>query len=100
MIHKDIINEAKKRNVDFSPYKLGWSFDIVYTALSYMMKRPVLRDYNFTVEHPQSTNYSKQQGELEMIALYNSLPDDIKEAFSYIKGDRFQLTKYYRKDNV
>ena len=96
MIHKDIIQEAKDRNIDFAPYKMGWSFDIIYTALSFMKKRPVLRDYRFTVDHPPGTNYNKQQAEIEMHNLYNSLPDDIKEAFSYIKGDRFELTKYYK----
>ena len=100
MIHKDIIEEAKRREVDFAPYKMGWSFDIVYHALSFMMKRPVLRDYRFTIQHPPGTNYNKQQAEIEMHTLYQSLPDDIKEAFSYIKGDRFELAKYYRKNNV
>ena len=38
MIHKDIINEAIERKIDFAPYKMGWSFDIIYTALSYMKK--------------------------------------------------------------
>lgn len=100
MIHKDVIEEAKKRKVDFAPYKMGWSFDIVYVSLSYMMKRPVLRDYNFTIHHPQGTNYNKSQAEHEMHTLYNSLPKDIKEPFSYIKGDRFQLAKYYRNKDV
>lgn len=100
MIHKDVIEEAKKRNIDFAPYKMGWSFDIIYTALSFMMKRPVLRDYRFTIEHPMGTNYSKQQAEIEMHQLYHSLPEDIQEAFGYIKGDRFQLAKYFRKQDV
>ena len=94
-IHKDIINEAKNRGVDFSPYKMGWSFDIVYPALSYMMKRPVLRDYSHTIEHPQGTSYNKDQAEIEMRDLYLALPDDIKRAFSYIKTDRTKLYEYY-----
>ena len=52
-IHRDIIKEAHDRGVDFSPYKMGWSFDIIFTALSYMKQRPVLRDYNFTIDHPK-----------------------------------------------
>jgi len=96
MIHKDIINEAKKRNIDFSPYKMGWSFDVVYSALSHMMKRPVLRDYNFTVKHPQGTNYDKGQAEFEMHKLYEALPEDIQEAFGMIKGDINELAEYYR----
>ena len=94
-IHKDIINEAKKRNIDFAPYKMGWSFDIVYTALSYLNKRPVIRDYNFTIDHPPGTNYNKTQAEQEMSILYSKLPADIQEAFRYIKQDKEQLGKYY-----
>ena len=94
-IHKDIIDEAKKRNIDFAPYKMGWSFDIVYTALSYLNKRPVIRDYNFTIDHPPGTNYNKTQAEQEMLILYSKLPADIQEAFRYIKQDKEQLAKYY-----
>ena len=97
MIHKDIINEAIKRKIDFSPYKMGWSFDIIYTALSYMKKRPVLRDYNYTVQHPKGTNYSKGIAEAEMHTFYQSLPEEIQRPFEMIKGDRNQLAEYYRK---
>ena len=100
MIHKDIIDEAVKRKINFEPYKMGWSFDIIYPALSHMMKRPVLRDYRFTIDHPQGTNYNKAQAEIEMHNLYESLSDDIKLAFSYVKGDRNMLAEYYRKKNV
>jgi hypothetical protein len=94
-IHKDIIEEAKRRNINFAPYKMGWSFDIVYTALSYLNKRPVIRDYNFTIDHPPGTNYNKTQAEQEMLLLYGKLPADIQEAFRYIKQDKDQLAKYY-----
>jgi hypothetical protein len=94
-IHKDIIEEAKRRNINFAPYKMGWSFDIVYTALSYLNKRPVIRDYKFTIDHPPGTNYNKTQAEQEMLLLYGKLPADIQEAFRYIKQDKDQLAKYY-----
>ena len=94
-IHKDIINEAKNRGVNFAPYKMGWSFDIVYPALSFMLKRPVLRDYSHTIQHPEGTNYNKEQAEWEMRSLYLSLPADIQEAFGYIKSDKTKLYKYY-----
>ena len=96
-VHKDIINQAKERNINFAPFQMGWSFDIVFTALSFMSKRPVIRDYQFTIEHPPGTNYNKVQAEKEMHEFYATLPDDIKEAFNYIKGDRLQLAKYFKK---
>jgi hypothetical protein len=94
-IHKDIINEAKNRGVDFAPYQMGWSFDIVYTALGYINKRPVIRDYRYTIDHPPGTNYNKTQAEKEMYTLYASLPTDIQQAFRSIKQDKEQLAQYY-----
>lgn len=96
-VHKDIINEAKDRQINFAPFQMGWSFDIVFTALSFMKKRPVIRDYQFTIEHPPGTNYNKVQAEREMHEFYSTLSEDLKEAFGYIKGDRFQLAKYFKK---
>lgn len=95
MVHKDIIEEAKNRGVDFSPYKMGWSFDIIYTALSFMKRRPVIRDYNFTIDHPMGTNYNKDVAEKEMHDLFNSLPEDIKLAFYAIKQQPNYLYNYY-----
>ena len=94
-IHKDIINEAKNRGINFAPYKMGWSFDIIFTALSYIKKRPVIRDYAFTIDHPQGTNYNMNQAETEMMQLYKSLTPDIQEAFRYIKIDKEKLANYY-----
>lgn len=94
-IHKDIINDAKARGIDFSPYKMGWSFDIVYTAISYINKRPVIRDYQYTIDHPPGTNYNKDQAEKEMYELYASLPTDIQQAFRCIKQNKEQLSNYY-----
>jgi hypothetical protein len=94
-IHKDIIEDAKNRNIDFAPYKMGWSFDIVYTAIGYISKRPVIRDYRYTISHPPGTNYSKQQAETEMHTFYSKLPSDIQTAFKYIKQDKEHLGKYY-----
>ena len=94
-IHKDIIELADKKGIDFSLYKLGWSFDIVYSALSFISQRPVLRDYSHTIDHPPGTNYNKDQGEREMAELYESLGEDVKEAFFYIKTDTNNLSKYY-----
>lgn len=95
-VHKDIINQAKEKNINFAPFQMGWSFDIVFTGLSFMNKRPVIRDYQFTVQHPEGTNYNKTQAETEMYEFYQTLPKDVQEAFSYIKGDRFQLAKYFK----
>jgi len=94
-ISKQLIDLVRNREIDFSPYKMGWSFDIVYPAISYINKMPVIRDYRHTVCHPKGTNYNIEQAETEMHELYGELPDDVKEAFYYIKMNRDKLTKYY-----
>jgi hypothetical protein len=96
-IHKDIIQFYKDRNLDFSSYTMGWCWDIVFPALSYMNKRTVVRDYSHVISHPEGTNYNKELAEKEMWDLYNSLPQDIQVAFSYIKSNRYNLVKYFIK---
>jgi len=97
-IHRDIIQEYYKRGLDFSPYKMGWCWDIVFPAMAYLMRRPVLRDYYHTIQHPPGTNYNKEQAEKEMAAMYNGLPEDIQKVFRYIKGDRRYLALYYKDE--
>jgi len=94
-IHKDIIELYKQRDLKLEQYKMGWSWDIILPSISYLNQRPVIRDYNHTVKHPKGTNYNTEQAEKEMWELFSSLPPDLKEPFSYIKGDRNQLNKYY-----
>lgn len=96
-IHKDIINLYKQRNLDFSPYTMGWCWDIIFPALSYMNKRPVVRDYSHTIDHPPGTNYNKEKAEKEMWELYNSLDPDLQKAFGHVKNDRYELLKYFLK---
>jgi hypothetical protein len=94
-INKDIIDISKDREINFEPYQIGWSFDLVYSAISYLNKYPVIRDYNHTVKHPKGSGYNVEQAEQEMIQLYNSLPEDIQKAFYFIKMDRERLADYY-----
>lgn len=95
-IHKDIINMAKEKGIDFSPYKMGWSFDIIYPALSHMARRPVIRDYGHTIDHPEGTNYNKEQAEAEMLQLFNACPPEVQRGFSYIKTDINKIYDFYK----
>ena len=99
-IHKDIINMLKERKLDLSPYKMGWCWDIVLPALCFINRRPVIRDYAHTIDHPRGTNYNTTQAEKEMWQFYGTLPKDLKEAFGYIKGDRERLSKYYEENYI
>lgn len=90
-IHRDIINQFLNFKINMEIYKFGWGWDIILPAVSYMMKRPVLRDYSHTIEHPEGTGYNKEKAELEMIHLFNNLPDSLKILFLIIKQDREKL---------
>jgi hypothetical protein len=95
-IHRDILKLYKERNLNLEQYKMGWSWDIILPSLCFINQRPVIRDYNHTIQHPLGTGYDTNQAEKEMQQLYDTLPEDLQEAFRYIKGDRENLTKYYQ----
>jgi hypothetical protein len=77
-------------------YKMGWGWDIIFPAISFINKRPVIRDYGHTIEHPRGTNYDTNKAEQEMWHLYNSLDPEVKQAFSFIKGNKELLASYYK----
>ena len=94
-IHRDIIDEFKNRKIDMSPYKMGWGWDLILPALSFLKRRPVIRDYFHTIDHPQGTNYNKEQAEIEMQNLFNSMTDDVKLLMYWIKNDRSQIARCF-----
>jgi hypothetical protein len=98
-IHRDIIKDFYNRNLSeiMTPetMKMGWGWDLVMNAISFIMQRPVIRDYNHQIQHALGTNYNKETAGQEMANLWSNLPDDLKECISYIKGDREKLVKYF-----
>lgn len=90
-IHRDILNKFLTFDINMTKYKFGWGWDIILPSVSYMMKRPVLRNYLHTVSHPEGTGYNKEKAELEMIDLFNTLPENLKLLFYIIKQDRQKL---------
>lgn len=95
-IRKEIIQEMLDRKIDFSKNTMGWGWDLVLAAICFANGRPVIRDYNHTIDHPPGTNYNKDLASSEMLELWNSLDMDIKEIVSYIKGPREKLVKYFK----
>jgi hypothetical protein len=96
-IHKDVIQDFKDRNIDMTPYTMGWGWDIVLPSLAFLKQKPVFRDYNHVIQHPEGTNYNKDKAEREMLALFESLPLDLKKLFSHIKSDRESIAKYFNE---
>lgn len=99
-IDKSIIKEFKLSNISMEEYAMGWGWDILLPSFSFLNSKPVIRDYNHTIHHPRGTNYSTSQAEQEMMELFNSLPLNLKTIFSYIKGDREQLSVFFRSQDV
>lgn len=97
-IKKSIIQEMLDREIDFSENKMGWGWDLVLSAISFVNSKPVIRDYNHTIDHPMGTNYNKEQAATEMEILWRSLDPDLKKVISYIKGskiDREKISNYF-----
>jgi len=98
-IRKEIIQEMSTRNVDFSNNKMGWGWDLVLSSICFVNGRPVIRDYNHTIDHPPGTNYNKDIAGKEMQEVWRTLDDELKTAFALIKGskyDREKLAGYFQ----
>jgi hypothetical protein len=81
-IHRDVIEDYKQYIEVMNKHnKYGWSIDLMVCALSYIRKRPVIRDYSYTVQHPTSTNYDRSDAEIEMHQLVNYIPTEVGKAY-------------------
>lgn len=97
-INKEVINEFYNKHINFSSNKMGWGWDLVFASICFTNAWPVVRDYNHTIKHPKGTNYDKNIAAKELKEVWLSLDDDLKNAFSLIKGsknDRESLSKYF-----
>lgn len=94
-IHKDMIEELKENLYLMEGNELGWGWDLLICTFAHLNNRKVIRDYNYTVNHPPSTGYKKEQAENEMFEMYQKCPDKIKECVYYIKTNPLLINKYY-----
>lgn len=95
-LHNDIINAFKSLAWDWNFNKFGWGVDLILCASSYLQKRPVIRNYKYTVAHPQGTGYNSQQAELEMIELYNKCSPELQQAIGILRNHREHLWNYLK----
>ena len=98
-IHRDIIDDYYERGLDevmtHENMKMGWGWDMVFNAMSFIKGRPVIRDYNHQIQHAKGTNYNKNIAVKEMVKMVEGIQEDLQECISYIKGDREKLIKYF-----
>jgi len=95
MITKDLIDKMSSNLHLMETNQLGWGWDLIICGLAHIEQKKVIRDYNFTVNHPKSTGYKKEQAEIEMAQMFVKCPDNLKEAIYYIKVEPKSLSKFY-----
>lgn len=97
IIHRDIINMLLKYLYLMDGNHLGWGWDLLICAFSHIDKKYVIRDYSYTIDHPKSTGYMKDNAEKEMLEMFNKCPDELKQAIYLIKQSPKELARYYNK---
>ena len=58
-----------------------------------------MQSCGMVIDHPKGTNYNQEIASKEMSKVWQSLDDDIKTAFSLIKGTKAQrenLSNYFK----
>jgi hypothetical protein len=94
-IHKDIVNTLKNNPFDLSFTKIGWGLDLILCGNSFLQKRLVIRDYDYTVSHPQGTSYVQDQAFKEMNELISKCSPQLQEAINLIRYHKDDLITYW-----
>lgn len=95
-LHKDVINKFKQLLWDWNFHQLGWGVDLLVCGYSYLMKKPILRNYNHTVDHPQGTKYNSGKAEQEMIELFQRCDPEMQQVILAIRNHKETLVEYLR----
>lgn len=93
-IRKEVLEGLSERQIDLSRNTMGWGWDCMLAAISYSQRKPVIRDYNHTIRHPQGTAYNIETAMEEMNRLVDSLDPEIKTLYALIRDNREQLVPY------
>lgn len=95
IIHKDFINKLKQNINLMDGNELGWGWDLLICAFAHIDKRYVIRDYNYTISHPPSSNYKKDQAEREMLEMFEKTTDELRATIYFMKVDIRHLLNHY-----
>lgn len=95
MIDKSIIDILMQNLYLMEKNKYGWGWDLICCGLSHMMKKRVIRDYNYTVIHPYSSGYQKQEAEEEMMEMFSRCTLDLRKTIYLLKQQPWNLTQLY-----
>lgn len=99
-IKKELIQLTDKNSYLMQNNQLGWGWDLIICGYAHLHKMKVIRDYNYTISHPPSTGYKKDEAETEMIDMFNKCPRDLQEIIYRIKTSPASLANIYRPKSV
>jgi GR25 family glycosyltransferase involved in LPS biosynthesis len=101
-INKEIINEYKIKYSDsFKKNKYGFGADLINCAISFKKNMPVLRDYKYTVDHPESTNYSSKDARIMLEEYIETIKDEeLKFLIKKIRNCEIYELKGYLNSNI
>ena len=94
-LHGDVIDDFNKLAIDWSGNTIGWGIDYIMVALSYMRKRPVIRDYNHLVDHPRHTNYTGDAAWTQMQHTLRQCPAELLDTIHLLMQNRNQIVKFF-----
>jgi hypothetical protein len=100
IIHRDFIDMMKHNMSLMQNNYFGWGWDLIISGFSHLAKRPVIRDYRYTINHPKSTGYKKELAEQEMMEMFLHCQENLKEVIYYIKTYPHKLIKYHNIENT
>lgn len=95
MIHKDVLSILKNAVPQLSHLKYGWGLDLLLCANSFLQKRLVIRDYNYTVQHPQGTGYAQEEAYKEMQYLIEKCDHNLQTTIHTIRFYKDELVHYF-----
>lgn len=86
-IHRDIIENFPILTHDI----YGWYVDYTCIAISRILNRPVIRDYNFTIKHPKHNGYSYSAARSEFTSNLCVLPHEIQTEILAMQTEIYSL---------
>jgi len=95
-LHRDVIDKFRALPWDWNFHQLGWGIDLIVCGYSYLLKRPILRNYNHTVDHPRGTKYNSTQAEKEMVELFHRCDPAIQRVILAIRNNKESLVEYLK----
>lgn len=93
-IRREVLDGLREHNVDLSRNSLGWGWDCILSAISYLKGYPVIRDYKHTVLHPRGTSYNSGKALEELNEVVTALPPALAAIYHLMRNDREKLPAY------